>query len=154
MVTNSCTLVPRRFTILPSETPVEAIFHDQFAIALCRPMVQQLFTSTTLLAVLISNAFLLHFIGTSEMDILHTLNLSRNKVTKKECTASNVCVSRCVISSQSLFPTFNTVWETVCLKAFSTTWYSGVRGCSANISIFSPLVMLSQHRGKVKSSTS
>lgn len=100
MVTNYCTLVLRKFTILPSETPVEAIFHDQFAIALCRPMVQQLFTSTTLLSILISNAFLLHFIGTSEMDILHTLNLSRNKVTKKECTASNVCFKTSNIISE------------------------------------------------------
>lgn len=38
-------------------------------------MVQQLLTGVALQSVLISDAFLLHFVATSEMDILHTLDL-------------------------------------------------------------------------------
>lgn len=77
MTTYYCDLVPRIFTILPSKAPVEASFHDGVAIVPCRPVVQKLFTRSTLLSVLIADVLLLHFIGATEMNVLHALDLSR-----------------------------------------------------------------------------
>lgn len=61
--------------ILSSETPVEPSFHDGVTVLLGRPMVEKLFTCSTLLYVLIRNVLLLHFIGASKTNILQALDL-------------------------------------------------------------------------------
>lgn len=77
--------------------PVEALFHNEFAAAARGPMVQPLLTSAALQPVLISYTFLLHFVGTSEMDVLHTLDLQRKKVNiaYRQC-----CILECATNLQ------------------------------------------------------
>lgn len=109
MTTYYCDLVPRIFTILPSKAPVEASFHDGVAIVPCRPVVQKLFTRSTLLSVLIADVLLLHFIGATEMNVLHALDLSRKTTApRKEWAAKfalnmlNICVL--VSRQRNVFP--------------------------------------------------
>lgn len=66
-------------TILPSKPPVEPSFHDGVTVVLGRPMVKKFFTCSPDLSVLIRNVLLLHFIGSSQMNILQAFNLPRKK---------------------------------------------------------------------------
>ena len=92
MTTYYCELVQKMFTVLASKAPVEPSFHDGVAVVLGRPVVQKLFTCSTLLTVLIRNVLLLCFIDTSQVNILQALDLPRKKQNK---TKQNQFVLEC-----------------------------------------------------------
>lgn len=71
---------PEIITILPSIAPVEAIFHDGVTVVLGRPVVQELFTCSTIQYVLISNELPLRFVGTTQVNILQTLDLTKQRL--------------------------------------------------------------------------
>ena len=81
------------FTVLPRKAPFEPSFYDGLAVVLGRPMVQDLFTFSTLLFVLVRDLLLLSFIGAPQMDILQALNLSR-KIKYKDIISCKIKFER------------------------------------------------------------